>query len=57
MVIHGKVERFFRTYKEEFIQETFIAIKHYINHYNKQRPHMSLSYKTPLMVWNELRNV
>lgn len=54
---NGKVERFFRTYKEEFIQETFSGIKDFINHYNNHRLHMSLSYKTPLQVWNELKNV
>jgi len=54
---NGKVERFFRTYKEEFIQETFSGIKDYIEHYNTKRLHMSLSYKTPIQVWNELKNV
>lgn len=51
---NGKVERFFRTYKEEYIQETFTGIKDYINHYNQHRPHMSLNYKTPQEIWDEL---
>ncbi len=53
---NGKVERFFRTYKEEYITETFSSLKSFINHYNKRRPHMSLYYKTPQQVWNELTN-
>ena len=53
---NGKVERFFRTYKEEFIQETFSEIRDYIEHYNKRRLHMSLSYKTPIEVWNSFKN-
>ncbi|MBI4175929.1 MAG: transposase, partial [Candidatus Aenigmarchaeota archaeon] len=24
-------------------------------HYNHERPHMSLNYKTPQQVWNELK--
>ncbi|MBI4438778.1 transposase, partial [Candidatus Woesearchaeota archaeon] len=27
----------------------------YINYYNKERPHMSLGYKTPKQVWDELK--
>jgi putative transposase len=50
---NGKVERFFRTYKEEFITETFNNIKDFIKHYNTERPHMSLHYKTPQQVWDE----
>jgi len=52
---NGKVERFFLTYKTEFIQETFNTITEFINHYNKERLHMSLRYKTPLEVWNDLK--
>jgi len=54
---NGKVERFFRTYKEEFITETFTSVKDYVRHYNKKRLHMSLRYKTPKEVWDELRSV
>lgn len=49
---NGKVERFFKTYKEEYITETFSCIKDFIKHYNEVRPHMSLYYKTPLKIWN-----
>ena len=52
---NGKVERFFRTYKEEFIQETFSGIKEFIDHYNNNRIHMSLNYKTPIQVWKALK--
>ena len=54
---NGKVERFFRTYKTEFIEETFSSINDFINHYNQKRLHMSLNYKTPMQIWNELRSV
>ncbi len=50
---NGKVERFFRTYKEEYITETFSSLKDFIIHYNTERPHMSLHYKTPQQVWDE----
>lgn len=50
---NGKVERFFRTYKEEYITETFSNIKDFIEHYNTERPHMSLYYKTPKQIWDE----
>lgn len=53
---NGKVERFFRSYKEEFIEETFSGIMDYIEHYNNERPHMSLGYKTPQEVWNSFKN-
>ncbi len=53
---NGKVERFFRTYKEEYITETFSCIKDFIKHYNEVRPHMSLYYKTPLDIWNSFKN-
>jgi putative transposase len=51
---NGKVERFFMTYKEEFITETFSSLNDFIKHYNETRPHMSLHYKTPKEVWDEL---
>ncbi len=56
--IHGVVERFNRTLKEEFIQrqaETIYdttpfkrKLDRYLNWYNTQRPHYSLKYSTPL---------
>ncbi len=52
---NGKVERFFRTYKEEFITETFSSLNAFIKHYNEERLHMSLHYKTPKEVWDELK--
>jgi putative transposase len=52
---NGKVERFFHTYKSEFITETFSNITDFILHYNESRPHMSLGYKTPKQVWDELK--
>lgn len=51
---NGKVERFFGTYKSEFITGTFTNVKDFINHYNNKRIHMSLGYKTPKSVWDEL---
>ncbi|MBI3034609.1 transposase, partial [Candidatus Woesearchaeota archaeon] len=27
----------------------------YIRYYNEERPHMSLGYKTPKQVWDELK--
>jgi len=54
---NGKVERFFLTYKTEFATGTFSNIKEYISHYNEQRPHMSLNYKTPREVWEDLKTV
>jgi len=54
---NGKVERFFLTYKTEYGTGTFKNITEYITHYNEQRPHMSLNYKTPKQVWDELRKV
>jgi putative transposase len=53
---NGKVERFFRTYKSEFIKDTFSNVNEFIKHYNEARPHMSLGYKTPKQVWNDLTN-
>jgi len=51
---NGKVERFFRTYKEEYAIGTFSSLSDYIKHYNEVRLHMSLHYKTPKEVWGEL---
>lgn len=54
---NGKVERFFLSYKTEYATGTFTNITDYIRHYNDSRPHMSLGYKTPRQIWNDLRNV
>jgi len=54
---NGKVERFFLSYKTEFVTGSFTGISDYIKHYNGARPHMSLNYKTPKEVWEELRKV
>ncbi len=54
---NGKVERFFRTYKEEYAVGTFSSLGEYIKHYNEVRLHMSLHYRTPKDVWEELKNV
>lgn len=54
---NGKVERFFLSYKTEYATGTFNNIKEYIDHYNNHRPHMSLNYKTPSQVWQELITV
>lgn len=54
---NGKVERFFRSYKEEYATGTFNNITDYIKHYNNDRPHMSLNYKTPAEAWDELTKV
>ena len=51
---NGKVERFFLTYKSEYANGTFSCIKDFIRHYNEERIHMSLNYKTPKEVWTEL---
>jgi putative transposase len=51
---NGKVERFFLTYKTEYAIGNFNNIVGFIKHYNEERPHMSLGYKTPKEVWNEL---
>lgn len=55
--VNGKVERFFLTYKTEYMTGTYSSIKDYIIHYNKKRPHISLYYKTPKEIWEELTNV
>lgn len=52
---NGKVERFFRTYKEEYITNTFSSLEEFFNHYNEVRLHMSLNYKTPKEVWEECK--
>ena len=52
---NGKVERFFLTYKTEFATKSFTNINDYVRHYNEQRPHMSLNYKTPQQVWEECK--
>ena len=54
---NGKVERFFLTYKTEYATGTFTSLKDFITHYNEIRPHMSLNYKTPAAVWQELTSV
>jgi putative transposase len=51
---NGKVERFFLTYKKEYSTGTFKHIGEFIKHYNEKRLHMSLNYKTPKEIWNEL---
>lgn len=53
---NGKVERFFLSYKTEYATRTFSCIGDYIKHYNENRLHMSLNYKTPKKVWDELRH-
>jgi len=52
---NGKVERFFRTYKEEYVTGSFSSFGDFIKHYNEVRLHMSLHYKTPKEVWDELK--
>jgi len=52
---NGKVERFFLSYKIEYATGSFRNITDYILHYNGARPHMSLNYKTPKEIWDELR--
>jgi putative transposase len=51
---NGKVERFFLTYKTEYATGSFANFLEFIKHYNRTRPHMSLNYKTPKQVWDEL---
>lgn len=53
---NGKVERWFETYKREYTTGNFNNIKDYIRHYNEKRLHMSLGYRTPQEIWNELTN-
>jgi putative transposase len=54
---NGKIERFFGTYKTEFMTGSFKSVGDYVRHYNEDRPHMSLSYRTPREVWEDLKNV
>jgi len=54
---NGKVERFFLTYKTEYATGSFNNISDFIKHYNGYRLHMSLNYKTPKEVWNDLKIV
>jgi len=54
---NGKVERFFLTYKTEYATGSFANLSDFIRHYNEARPHMSLGYKTPKQVWDELKSV
>ena len=54
---NGKVERFFLTYKTEYATGSFDSIGDFIKHYNEARIHMSLGYKTPKEIWDELKNV
>lgn len=54
---NGKVERFFLSYKTEFTTGTFTNVKDYVQHYNEKRLHMSLNYRTPKEVWDELGRV
>jgi putative transposase len=53
---NGKVERWFETYKQEYATGSFNNLKDYITHYNDERLHMSLGYRTPREVWDELKN-
>jgi putative transposase len=54
-----RIERFWRTIKYEdiFIKaynslpDARVGIKEFINHYNYERPHQSLGYKTPSQVY------
>lgn len=54
---NGKIERWFGTYKEEYAKGTFSGITDFVRWYNEERLHMSLGYRTPLNVWNELKDV
>lgn len=54
------IERLWRTVKYEEVylkdyqdgQEAFFSLRSYLKYYNKERVHQSLSYKTPLKVYN-----
>ena len=58
------IERFWRTIKYEAIylneynnyQELYLGIKNYIIFYNKRRPHQSLKYQTPEVVYTQKLN-
>ena len=52
---NGKAERFFLTYKTEFATGSFSSLKDFIKHYNEDRLHMSLHYKTPREVWDSFK--
>ena len=52
---NGKIERFFLSYKTEYATGSFANLADYIRHHNEARPHMSLNFKTPKEVWDELR--
>lgn len=45
----GKLERFWGTHNGE--RWKFPSLKKFIEHYNHERPHMSLNYLTPYKVW------
>ena len=45
----GKIERWFRTYDQE--HDRFQLHRKFIEYYNYERPHMSLSYNTPAEVY------
>ena len=55
--IYQIVERFFLTYKTEYATGSFANISDFIRHYNEARSHMSLGYKTPKQIWDELKSV
>lgn len=46
---NGKIERWFLTFRLEI--HKFKSLQDFVEFYNKQRPHMSLSYKTPFEVF------
>lgn len=56
------IERFWRTIKYEAIylneynnyQELYLGIKNYIIFYNERRPHQSLKYQTPKIIYTKL---
>jgi len=52
---NGKVERFFKTYKEEYASSEFTNLKEYIKYYNEERLHMSLQHRTPQEAWKECK--
>lgn len=45
----GKLERFWGTHNKE--RWDFTSLNKFLNHYNHKRPHMSLDYLTPYMVY------
>lgn len=59
---NGMIERWFRTLKEECVwlrnfedlTDATREIADFIDHYNKERPHWSLGFKTPEEVYNQL---